>query len=157
MNVLGHVLGSVAVVTNGLAAGIMLSTVIGIVPMFLAQPYDAYVRSVHFLWRRYDPIMPISNGATLALDVALAAGLARDGSVRAGYITAAALLACVMTISITRNVPINRYVFALDPLAPPADWAQRDPRRRWRAWNLTRTALAVLAFAANVTALLQLT
>ena len=65
---------------------------------------------------------------------------------------AAALLLAVMAISITKNVPVNRFVSGLDPAAPPADWDRLDPRVRWQRWNTTRTGLAVLAFAANVTA-----
>jgi uncharacterized membrane protein len=71
--------------------------------------------------------------------------------------TAAVLLGTVMTISITKNVPVNRFVSGLDPDQQPADWPRLDPRLRWQRWNLARTVLAVLAFAANVagTALLQ--
>ena len=52
---------------NGVAAGVMLSTVIGVVPMFLTMNYGPYVRSVQFLWPRYDPFMPILNGVTRAV------------------------------------------------------------------------------------------
>ncbi len=156
MNALAHVLASVVLVTNGLAAGIMLSTVIGIVPMFLSLPYGAYVRTVRFLWPRYDPIMPATNGTTFIIDVLLATVVAPNGAARIAYAVAAGLLGCVLAISVSKNVPINRYVFSLDPDDQPADWSDRDPRRRWRGWNLLRTSLALLAFAANVSAVLQL-
>lgn len=157
MTVLRAVLATLAVLSNGLAAGIMLSTVIGIVPMFLSLPYGRYVQTVQFLWPRYDPIMPITNTTTFVLDLVLCLVLAPAGPARATYAVAAGLLAVVITISVSKNVPVNRYVSSLDPDRQPGDWAQRDPRRRWRNWNLVRTSLAVLAFAVNVTAAMQLT
>jgi uncharacterized membrane protein len=152
VNALVQVCAAGAVTLNGVAAGIMLSTVVGVVPMMLTQPYQGYVRTVQFLWPRYDPLMPILNGSALALTAfcALAAGA---GPVRPASATAAVLLAGVMTISITKNVPVNRFVGGLDPDRQPADWARLDPRGRWQRWNLARTVLATLAFAANVTAI----
>ncbi|MFC4121820.1 DUF1772 domain-containing protein [Nonomuraea zeae] len=144
------VVAVLAAVLNGIAAGIMLSTVIGIAPMMLALPYGRYVQLVQFLWPRYDPIMPVTNGATLVLDVLLATALAEPGPARLGYGAAAVLQAAVMGISITRNVPVNRMVKGLDPEQRPGDWADIDPRRRWRAWNTVRTSLALLAFVVNV-------
>jgi len=141
---------------NGVAAGIMLSTVIGIVPMMLAMPYDRYVRTVQFLWPRYDPLMPILNGGALVL-AGFSAVAAGPGPARPALALAATLLAAVMAISITRNVPVNRLVSGLDAQREPADWARLDPRRRWRNWNLVRTALAVAAFATNMTATVLLT
>ncbi len=136
---------------NGVAAGIMLSTVIGIVPMMVAQPYPGYVRMVKFMWPRYDPLMPALNGTALVLAV-VAAVLAGDSPARPALVVVAALLATVMTISITRNVPVNKFVSRLDPGVEPGDWARVDPRARWRRWNTTRTAIALAAFAANITA-----
>jgi uncharacterized membrane protein len=149
-------LSVLASTANGITAGIMLSTVIGIVPMFLSLPYDRYVQSVQFLWRRYDPIMPITNSTALVLDLVLAVFLAPTAGARAGWIISAGLLATVIVISVTRNVPVNKYVFGLDAAAEPDDWAQRDPRSRWSTWNRVRTALAVAAFVSNVVALTQL-
>jgi uncharacterized membrane protein len=145
-----HLVAALATLSNGVAAGIMLSTVIGIAPMFLSLPYGRYVQTVRFLWPRFDPTMPITNGLTLALDVLLAAALAGEARARAAFAAAAVLQAAVMGISITRNVPVNRLVYGLDPDSEPADWARIDPRRRWRRWNIVRTSLALLAFVVNV-------
>jgi uncharacterized membrane protein len=139
-----------AAVLNGVAAGIMLSTVVGIVPMMLTQPYRGYVQTVQFLWPRYDPMMPILNASALVL-AAVSAVAAGGAPARPAFAVAALLLATVMTISITKNVPVNRYVSGLDPDQQPADWARVDPRPDWQRWNLVRTVLAVGAFAANVT------
>jgi uncharacterized membrane protein len=146
-----HLAAPLAAVLNGVAAGIMLSTVIGIVPMMLAMPYDRYVRTVQFLWPRYDPLMPILNGSALVLVVVSAAVVGSVPS-RPPLVAAAVLLAVVMTISVTRNVPVNRFVAGLDPGHEPDGWPRLDPRLRWRTWNLIRTVLALLAFAMNITA-----
>ncbi len=151
MNGLTPVVAALGATANGVAAGIMLSTVIGIVPMMVAQPYPGYVRMVKFMWPRYDPLMPALNGSALVLAVT-AAVLAGGSPARPALIVAAALLATVMTISITRNVPVNKFVSRLDPDAEPRDWVRVDPRARWQRWNTTRTAIALLAFAANITA-----
>jgi uncharacterized membrane protein len=151
-----HVTVPLAAVLNGVAAGIMLSTVVGIVPMMLALPYDRYVRTVQFLWPRYDPLMPILNGGALLL-AGFSAVVAGGGPARPALVVAAALLAAVMAVSVTKNVPVNRLVSTLDADRQPADWARLDPRRRWRTWNLVRTALALAAFATNVTATVLLT
>jgi uncharacterized membrane protein len=149
-----HVLAIVAIAGNGIAAGIMLSTVIGIVPLLLALPYRRYVQTVQFLRPRFDPVMPVTNGFTLALDIALAA-TASDVAARAAFAAAAALIASVMAVSVAKNVPVNRYVMRLDPEREPAAWAQNDPRARWRLWNLVRTALAVVAFIVSAVAAVQ--
>lgn len=154
MSAVVHTLAGIAALSNGVAAGIMLSTVIGIAPMFLSLPYPRYVQTVQFLWPRYDPVMPLTNGATLVLDIVLC--LTAPAPARPGYVLAAVLLLVVMAISITKNVPVNRYVSRLDPDAPPTDWPARDPRRRWRDWNLVRTLLALTAFGTNVVAALSL-
>jgi hypothetical protein len=151
MRELAQVLAPLAAILNGAAVGIMLSTVVGIVPMMLAQPYRDYVQTVQFLWPRFDPLMPILNGSAFVLGAfsALAVG---DTAARASLTAAAVLLGGVITISVTRNVPVNRFVGGLDPDRQPVDWARLDPRQRWQRWNLARTALATLAFGANVTA-----
>lgn len=145
-------LGAAAVVVNGAAAGIMLSTVIGIVPMMRALPYPGYVQMVQFMRPRYDPIMPLSNGAALVIDIILFAAGARAAAL---HVAAAVLLACVMAISASKNVPVNRYLMSLDPGRQPDDWHAADPRARWQWWNNIRTTLAVLAFLCNVTALIS--
>jgi uncharacterized membrane protein len=156
MSGLAHVTAPVAAVLNGVAAGIMLSTVVGIVPMMLTLPYRGYVETVQYLWPRYDPLMPILNGSALVLGVVSAIAVG-DVPARPVLATAAVLLACVMAISIGKNVPVNRFVSRLDPARQPADWIRLDPRQRWQRWNRIRTGLALLAFFTNVTATALLT
>jgi uncharacterized membrane protein len=142
----GLALGALATIVNGVAAGIMVSTVIGIVPMMRSLPYAGYVQMVQFMRPRYDPIMPISNGSALLIDVVLA------GSGQPGiglHAAAAVLLASVIAISVSKNVPVNRYLMSLDPRQAPDNWADMDPRKRWQRWNNVRTSLAVLALVCN--------
>jgi hypothetical protein len=138
-------------VLSGFAAGIMVSTVVGVVPFMVAQPYGGYVRTVRFLWPRFDPLMPILHSCSLILAV--------FSAVVTAYLPArlmlgltGALLASVIGISITKNVPVNRFVSSLDPEQQPADWSDVDPRRAWQHWNRVRTLLAALAFAGAVAA-----
>ena len=150
MTVSGGLL-AVAVLASGLGTGVMLSTVIGMVPMTLALPYDRYVEMIQFMWPRYDPFMPLMNGLAFVLDVVLAIVLGDDPA-RPFLVAGAVLLAAVMVISVVKNVPINKYVTGLDPRNQPDDWDRADPRQRWRQWNTIRTSLAVLALLANVLA-----
>jgi uncharacterized membrane protein len=136
---------------NGIGAGVMFSTVIGLAPLSLALPYENYVRTIQFLWKRYDPFMPITNGIAFLLDLTLVLTVAGPAA-RVFCGVAALLLATVMTISVVKNVPINRYVMSLDPRTPPDDWARVDPRTRWRKWNLIRTVCVLLALGANLAA-----
>jgi uncharacterized membrane protein len=132
---------------SGLSAGVMWSTVIGMVPLTMRMPYDQYVQTIKFLWPRYDPFMPIVNVAAAATAAVLAFTAAQ--APRLLFSGAAALLVAVMAISLIKNLPINRYVTSLDPTSRPADWDARDPRRSWRTWNLVRTVLALLALGAS--------
>lgn len=148
----GQVFSALATVVNGAAAGIMLSTVIGIVPMMRALPYAGYVQMVQFMRPRYDPIMPVSNGSALLIDVVLVATDQRGTGL---HVAAALLLASVIVISVSKNVPVNKYLMSLNPQQPPDDWADVDPRERWQKWNNIRTSMAVLALLCNAAALIS--
>ena len=134
-------------VANGLAAGVLLWTAVGGVPLTLRMPPDEYVRVAQFWGKRFEPLQPICIGLTCVADVALAAVAA--GPARLLFGLGAAATVSVIAISVTRNVPIKRWVASLDASALPADWERRDPRRRWAAWNLNRTVLAMLALVVN--------
>jgi uncharacterized membrane protein len=140
-----------AVLGSGLAAGVLFSTVLGMVPMMRVLPYDRYIEAHQFLVQRYDPVMPMLMAATLVADAVLAVRTP-PGAGRTLYAAAALLIAMTMAVSITRNVPINRWVRRLDPQTPPADWPAVDPRPSWRAWNLLRTLLDMLALTVNAVA-----
>jgi uncharacterized membrane protein len=140
-----------ALLGNGLAAGGLMISVLGGAPLLLILPTEQYVPVHKFLVTRFDPFMPISLCTALLADLILAVSASRQG---AQYLagTAAVLLIAAVAVSVTKNVPINRWVARLDPAALPADFASVDPRVKWRNWNLARTALAVVALLANVSA-----
>jgi uncharacterized membrane protein len=137
-----------AVLGTGLAAGGLMISALGGAPLLLTLSTEQYIPIHQFLVTRFDPFMPIALMTGLGADVALTA-TAPNAAARALAGTAAVLLLAAVAVSVTKNVPINRWVSRLDPQSPPANWATVDPRLRWRNWNLVRTALAVLALVCN--------
>ena len=144
-----HVLLPVALLTGGLAAGALVMSALGGAPLLLALPVDNYVPVHKFLVTRFDPFMPACLITALLCDI----GLAVTNPTTVTRIVAgvfAAVYLCVVYVSVTKNVPINKWVATLDPDNLPADWESVDPRKRWRDWNLVRTSFATLGLAGNV-------
>jgi uncharacterized membrane protein len=69
--------------------------------------------------------------------------------VRALSLLAMLLALLTVTISIIKNVPVNKWVQTLDPERLPADFTARDPRPAWGRWNQIRARLTVLALLLN--------
>ena len=142
-----------ALFANGIAAGVMLGNAIGPAALALELPYERYVQLIRFMWHRYDPFVPIMNGLAFGVDIALAVVVRqeRGGMGASGlFALSAALLLIIMAISVTKNVPINRFVTLLDPARPPADWSECDPRARWKRWNHVRVTLSITALIINL-------
>jgi uncharacterized membrane protein len=144
-----RVLLPLAVLFSGFAAGGLIIAALGGAPLLLSLPTDRYVPIHQFLVTRFDPFMPISMCSALVLDLGLGFTAPTTAS-RLLAVTGGALLIGAMVVSLTRNVPINRWIATLDPQRLPDDWERLDPRVRWRNWNLVRTVLAVAALVANV-------
>jgi uncharacterized membrane protein len=140
-----------ALLGTGLAAGGLMISSLGGAPLLLILPTDQYVPVHQFLVTRFDPFMPISLCAGLIADVILTF-TAAGSTAPALTGTASVLLLIAVAVSLTKNVPINKWVSRLDPAALPDNFERLDPRVRWRNWNLVRTALAVAALVANVVA-----
>lgn len=139
----------VALLAIGLSAGVLVGTTIGVVPFYRTLPANEYVKAHAYAAGRYDPFQPACLVVTVVADVLVAiAAPTVAGRVLAGI--SALLAASVVAVSVTRNVPVNRWLRSLDPERLPADFAERDPRRYWTRWNQVRTALAVLALLGNV-------
>jgi uncharacterized membrane protein len=145
------VLGVVVLVTGGIAAGVLFSVALSVVPAFVALAPDRYVEMHKLVGRRYDRVMPPMVAAAATADVILAVSVA-GVVVRTLFAFAALLGMGVMGVSQFGNVPINRQVKSLAPGPIPAGW--QDPRSRWRGLNLVRTSFAVLGLAVNACALL---
>ncbi|MBO7939102.1 MULTISPECIES: anthrone oxygenase family protein [Streptomyces] len=145
-----QILLPVALFAGGLAAGGLAISVLA-APLFTTLPTGMYVPVHKGLVTRFDPFMPVSLLSCLLCDLALAA-LGDRTAVRLLAALAALLLAAAMTVSLTRNVPINRWLSTLDPQDLPADFDRLDPRERWIRWNRVRGSLAVAALLTNVAA-----
>ncbi|MFJ7491557.1 anthrone oxygenase family protein [Streptomyces sp. NPDC097727] len=145
-----RILMPVALFAGGLAAGGLAISVLA-APLFTTLPTGMYVPVHKGLVTRFDPFMPISLLSCLLCDLVLVIAT-EDTRVRLLSALAALLLASAMTVSLTKNVPINRWLATLDPQQLPADFERLDPRERWIRWNRVRGALAVTALVANVSA-----
>ncbi|MCW6009759.1 DUF1772 domain-containing protein [Micromonospora sp. CPCC 205371] len=131
-----RVLLPLALMGSGLAAGGLMISALGGAPLLLTLSTKDYIPIHQFLVTRFDPFMPIALLTGLAADVVLAA-TAPNAAARGLAAAGATLLVAAVAVSITKNVPINKWVSRL------------DPRMRWRNWNLVRTALAVIALLCN--------
>lgn len=133
---------------NGLAGGVLVWGQLGGWPLLRAQQGGDYVRMHAFFAARYDPFMPVCIIVTVLGDGLLAV------AARQPLFGVAALLAVAgIVISLTKNVPVNRWIRTIDPDHLPADFAAHDPRRAWGAWNQARSALLIAAFVLNCLAL----
>lgn len=150
-----QILVPLVVSASGLAAGVLVGTQLGGWPLLATLPAQRYVQTHAFFSTRYDPFMPVCLLGTVLGDLLLTV-LVPGSAARALFATAAGCAAGTVAISIGKNVPVNRWVRALDPQRLPDDFAARDPRPGWGAWNRARTWLAVLALLANCAALATL-
>jgi len=148
--VLADALGVAVLLGSGLVAGVLFAVALSVLPALIAMPPGRYIYAHKLLGRNWDPTMPVIVLTATALDVVLAT-LADRTAVRVLFGLAAVLLVAVSVISHWCNVPINRQLRELDPDRMPPDW--HDPRPLWRRWHLLRTALAILALAANAAAI----
>ncbi|MFI9388406.1 anthrone oxygenase family protein [Kutzneria sp. NPDC052558] len=146
------VVAPLVLVANGLAAGVLVGTQLGNWPLLAGLPADQYVRTHAFFSTRYDPFMPVCLLGTAVGDGVLA-GLADTRGPAALWLLAAVLAVATVVVSLTKNVPVNKWVRTVDPEELPADFADLDPRPGWGRWNRVRTVLATLALAANCAAI----
>jgi uncharacterized membrane protein len=146
-----QVLTLLPIATSGIAAGVFAGTVLGGVPLLLALPPDRYIHAHRFLATRYDPFMPVTLACTALLDLVLAAST----HTVAGHLLyglAAALVLATMVVSVSKTVPINKWVLSLTAETLPDDWARHDPRDQWKRWNLVRTTLTAGGLLVNLVA-----
>jgi uncharacterized membrane protein len=150
---LTNVLLPLVLVGNGLAAGVLVGTLLGAWQLMAAAPAPQYVRMHAFFATKFDPFMPICLVGTVVGDALLAALADHTGSVRALHALAGLVALVTVTVSIVKNVPVNKWMRTLDPDRLPTDFNDRDPRRYWGFWNRVRSYLAVTALVANCAAL----
>ncbi|NSC21567.1 DUF1772 domain-containing protein [Streptomyces albus subsp. chlorinus] len=136
---------------NGLGAGVMMNTQLGGFAYLRQLPPDRYVHAHAFYSTRYDPFMPLCIVATLLGAGALAVA-ENTLPLRLLHGLAALLALATLTVSVVKNVPVNKWVQSLDPQRLPPDFGLRDPRRSWGVWNQLRTWLLTAALAVNCVA-----
>lgn len=146
-----QILLSLALLTSGPAAGVLIGSATGPVPLLQSLPPSRYVEIHRLMARRPEPLQPICFATAMVCDVVL---MVIVPSMPARLLCAAAAVfeAGVITVSTTRSNPLKRFATSFDPDNLPAEWSLIDPRPRWARWNLARTALAVAALIANVAA-----
>jgi uncharacterized membrane protein len=141
----------VVLLAGGMAAGGLMVSALGGAPMLLSLSVENYLAVHKGFIGRFDPFMPICICTGLVGDVILAITVPTT-SAHALATVGALLYLSVLSVSLTKNVPINHWIVTLDPQRPPENWDEIDPRIRWRNWNVVRTTLAVLALIVNVAA-----
>lgn len=152
MEWLTHILVPVAAVAGGMAAGGMMIAVLG-APLLLTLPPQRYVALHQLLVTRFDPFMPACLLTALAANLVLAVTVPTDAA-RVLYAVAVLLLAGTVLVSLTRNVPINKWLKTLDPESLPPDFDRLLHRRvRWRDWNLVRASFTLVALGVDAVAI----
>ncbi|MFJ5225044.1 anthrone oxygenase family protein [Streptomyces sp. NPDC088400] len=152
MEWLTHILVPVAAVAGGMAAGGMMIAVLG-APLLLTLPPQRYVALHQLLVTRFDPFMPACLLTALAANLVLAVTVSADAA-RVLYAVAVLLLAGTVLVSLTRNVPINKWLKTLDPESLPPDFDRLLHRRvRWRDWNLVRASFTLVALGVDAVAI----
>jgi uncharacterized membrane protein len=141
-----------AALANGLCAGVLVASVLGVVPYYRTLPADGYIRAHAFSVGRYDPFQPVCLLITLVADAA-AAIWADDGAARLLCAAAAVLVLAVLAVTLARNLPMNRSIQRVVPDAPPEGFVAGAFLRSWARWNAVRTAFAALALLANAAAI----
>ncbi|MER5772192.1 anthrone oxygenase family protein [Streptomyces sp. NPDC001985] len=143
-----HFLVPLVMIANGMAAGGMMIAVLG-AGLLLTLPRQRYVALHQLLVTRFDPFMPACILLALLLDLVLTVA-GPGAAARWLHALAALLLLVTVVVSLTRNVPINRWLKTLDADALPPDFDRLLHRRVvWRNWNLVRASTALGALAAN--------
>jgi Domain of unknown function (DUF1772) len=144
----GVVLMLMAVVTSGLIADQMLA--IGLANLAnRRQPETEWTRRFQFENALFTRTMPIAIMAPLLASV-ICCFLA-DGSGRALFIAATAMMSVVLVITLAVNVPINNQIAAWQVGAAPVTWTH--VRDRWLTFHWARTAIGIVSFVLAVAGL----
>lgn len=144
-----QILIPLCLLSNGLTAGGLLISLVGVAPVRLALPTASAVQLHQLLIPRVDPLMPIILGSGAVLN-GVAAFYAPDTAVHVLCIVASSLQLKAVLVAATKNAPINRWLAKLDPDALPEDFAETDPRERWHRWNAVRAVLVITSLVVNV-------
>lgn len=141
----------IATVGSGLMAGLFFSFSVCVMTALGRIPTAAGIAAMQSINRTIlNPVFGVIFGGTtmLGLLVALAApfaDLAGDGWRIAGGVLA---VAGTFLVTVTRNVPLNDRLDAVDPTGTAGERVWRTYLTQWTAWNHLRTVLCIAATAA---------
>ncbi|MFF8715131.1 anthrone oxygenase family protein [Streptomyces sp. NPDC015184] len=145
-----NVLEVVTTVTVGVMVGVEFSVAFVIRPILNALPEDSGQLGHAHGGRMLGAVMPFWYIGSLALvGIWAAAGWDHHGS--GLVVTAGALLALSVVMSLLLLVPINNRNRTWTPENRPADW--REQMNRWERWHYVRVAVIIAAFALLAAAL----
>ena len=141
-----QVLLPVALLCGGISVGGLTASVVAAVPLRMSLPPSQAVYAHQFMVSRLDKLMPACLVVTM-LSVTVAGFAVPSPAARVLCLLAAALQLAALVLSVVKLVPINTWLAQLDPANLPVDYAERDPRDRWRAYNLIRAGFVLTAWA----------
>jgi uncharacterized membrane protein len=143
---------SIAVITAtvvGVMVGVEFAVAVFVNPILLRLPAGSSLEARADGARVLGRVMPFWYMGSLLLTVWLAA-VTWGGSAGAAAVTAAALLAVSVVMSITLLVPINSRSATWTADHHPADW--REQQQRWDRLHYARVAIIVAAFVLTLVA-----
>jgi uncharacterized membrane protein len=143
----------VALICTGLAAGIFLGHRAGVSQAMPSLSPSSFVQLQQIIHKTFARMMPVLTVGSM-LGSALWAVLLRADWRRVDFwlVAGASLtMSCIFAMTLAVNVPINKRLMKWSAAAPPSDlstvWAP------WEQVHSIRTALAIIAFVAEVVAL----
>ncbi|HLV55650.1 MAG TPA: anthrone oxygenase family protein [Actinotalea caeni] len=134
-------LAALTITVVGLMVGVELAVAAVLNPIIHGLAVGPSLEAGAHGGRMLGRLMPVWYITSLALTAGLAA--ATGGAGGALSLTAAALLAVSVVLSVAVLVPIRTSTWTAD--SHPDDW--REQRRRWDGFHLARVVLVVGAFA----------
>ena len=140
----------VTTVVVGVMVGVEFSVAFVMNRILNALPEDSSQLGHAHGGRMLGAVMPVWYiGSLVLVGIWAVAGWRHDSAVL--VVTAGALLALSVVMSVLLLVPINNRNKAWTPENRPEDW--RTQLNRWERWHYLRVAVIIAAFALLVTAL----
>lgn len=145
-----HLLNIITITSAGLMVGTELSVSAFVNPALRRLESGPQAQAVSILARSLGHAMPVWYGLCFALLV-LESFLRRHQTMLALLLTATAIWAAVILLSISVLVPINNRLASLNTAAPAPDW-ERD-HRKWDVLHRIRILLLLVALLVLINAL----
>ena len=144
-----HALAIVTATVVGTMVGVEFAVAVFVNPILLRLPAGASLEARADGARVLGRVMPFWYFGSLFLTAGLAAAT-WDGSAAGAAITAAALLAVSVVVSVALLVPINSRSATWTADDHPDDW--REQQQQWDRLHYARVAILVAAFVLTLVA-----